>query len=174
MLRSAQNCKKCTFLDNLRTKTQEGNMGTWQMTPFFLSTFSDLFVIFIPKFENTQNSFLCDPPFAPFWSVNTSIFSHKLPIQTAHHTFLESRHPEVTKNLYYVLSTRRSQIPIFLGSSSWTIDPLPPLKIRFRRVADKIGTITIISSREQKGCTIDRTGVKNLENGIILFSCNTK
>ena len=40
---------------------------------------------------------------------------------TAHHTFLESRHPEVIKNLYYVLSTCRSQIPIFLGSSSWTI-----------------------------------------------------
>ena len=30
-------------------------------------------------------------------------------MQTAH-TFLESRHPEVTKNLYYVLSTRRCQI----------------------------------------------------------------
>ena len=40
--------------------------------------------------------------------------------QAAHHEFLESRHPEVTKNLYYVFSTCRSQIPIFLGPSSWT------------------------------------------------------
>ena len=30
----------------------------------------------------------------------------------AHHTFLESKHPEAAKNLYYVLSTPRSQIPI--------------------------------------------------------------
>ena len=44
---------------------------------------------------------------------NTSIFGHKLKIWKAHHTFLESRHAEVTKNLYYALSTRRSQIPIF-------------------------------------------------------------
>ena len=44
-----------------------------------------------------------------------------LPIQTAHHTFLESRHSEITKNLYYGLSTYRSQIAIFLGSSSSTI-----------------------------------------------------
>ena len=36
-----------------------------------------------------------------------------LPIQTAHHTFLESRHSEITKNLYYGLSTYRSQIAIF-------------------------------------------------------------
>ena len=52
---------------------------------------------------------------------NTTIFGQKLLIRTAHHTFLEGRHPEVTKNLYYVLSIRRSQIPIFLGTSSWTI-----------------------------------------------------
>ena len=43
-----------------------------------------------------------------------SIFDQKLPIRTTHHTFLQSRQPAVTKNLYYVLSTRRSQIPIFL------------------------------------------------------------
>ena len=49
------------------------------------------------------------------------IFAQKLLIPTAHHTFLESRHPKVTKNLYYILSTRRSQISIFLGSSSWAI-----------------------------------------------------
>ena len=41
-------------------------------------------------------------------------FCQKLLLRTAHHTFLESRHPELTKNLYYVLCTRQSQIPIFL------------------------------------------------------------
>ena len=31
--------KKCTFLDNLRTITQEGNMETRPMTPFFIYFF---------------------------------------------------------------------------------------------------------------------------------------
>ena len=44
-------------------------MEARQMTPFFSSIFSDLFVIFISEFENTQNSFLCRPPFGSFWSV---------------------------------------------------------------------------------------------------------
>ena len=35
LLKSAQNYKKCTFLDNLRNITQEGNMKTRQVTPFF-------------------------------------------------------------------------------------------------------------------------------------------
>ena len=44
LLRSAQYCKKCTFIDNLRTITQEGNIETRQMSPFFPSTFSALTV----------------------------------------------------------------------------------------------------------------------------------
>ena len=59
----------------------------------------------------------------PLWSMLVRkiphFFGQKLAIWTAHHTFLESRHPEVTKNLYYVLSTRRGQTPIVLGFSSW-------------------------------------------------------
>ena len=90
------NCKKCTFLDILRTITQEGNMETRQMTPFFSSTFYALFVTFIFIFENSQNSFSCRPPFRPFWSVKYHNFGQKLPIQSTHHTFLESIHPEVT------------------------------------------------------------------------------
>ena len=92
LLRSVQNCKKCSFLDNLRTITLEGNMETRQMTPFFSS--------FIFVFENSQNPFSCDPPFGPFWSIKYLNFGQKLPIWTAHCTFLESRHNEVTKNLY--------------------------------------------------------------------------
>ena len=105
MLRSAQNCKKYTFLDNLQTITQEGNMETRQMTPFFLATFSTLNVcnIHFFLFENSQNPFWCDPRFGPSWSVKYLNFGQKLPIRTTHHTFLESRHPEVTNNPYHVL-----------------------------------------------------------------------
>ena len=69
LLGSVQNYKKCTFLDNLRTITEERNMKTRQMTPFFSSTFSAQFITFIFVFRNSQNSFPCGPPFGPFWSV---------------------------------------------------------------------------------------------------------
>ena len=84
-------------------------METRQMTPFFSSTFYALFVTFIFIFGNSQNSFTFGPPFGPFWSVKYLNFGQKLPIRTTHHTFLESRHPEVTKNPYYVLSPEGSQ-----------------------------------------------------------------
>ena len=80
------------------------------MTPFFSSTFSALTVCNIQfVFENNQNSFSCDPPFGSFWSVKYLNFGQKLPIRTAHHTFAEIRHTEVTKNLYCVLSPEGSQ-----------------------------------------------------------------
>ena len=47
-----------------------------------------------------------------FWSILVCKIPQlweKLPIQTAHHTFLESRHPEVIKNPHYVLSHKGSQ-----------------------------------------------------------------
>ena len=44
LLRSAQNCKKCTLLDNLSAITQEGDMETRQMASFFPSTFAALTV----------------------------------------------------------------------------------------------------------------------------------
>ena len=53
---------------DLRIITQEGNVKTRQMTSFFSSTFSTLFVIFISEFENSQNSFSCGPSFGPFRS----------------------------------------------------------------------------------------------------------
>ena len=37
---------------------------------------------------------------SPLWFILVCKIPPRLPIQTAHHTFLESRHPEVTKNLY--------------------------------------------------------------------------
>ena len=106
---SAQNWEKYTFLDNLRTITQEENMETKQMTLFFRSTFSALTVTFIFLFENSQNLFLFGPPFRPFWSMKYPNFGQKLPIRTARHTFLKRRHPEITKNPYHVLPPEGSQ-----------------------------------------------------------------
>ena len=108
LLKSAQNCKKCTFLDNLHTITQIGNMETRQMTPIFLLFLLYLFVTFIFLFENSQNLFCCGSPSGPFWSLKYLNFGQKLLIRTIH-TFLESRHPEVTKNPNYVLSREWSQ-----------------------------------------------------------------
>ena len=51
---------------------------------------------------------MCSPT-GLFWSVKYLNFGRKLLFWTAHHTFLESRHPEATKNPYYVLSPERSQ-----------------------------------------------------------------
>ena len=71
-------------------------METRQMTPFFSYAFSVLTV--------------CSGPlFGPFWSVKYLNFGQKLPIRKAHQTFLESRHPDVTKNPYHVLSHEWSQ-----------------------------------------------------------------
>ena len=44
-----------------------------------------------------------------FWSAKYLNFEQKLPIRTVHHIFLESRHLEVTKNPYRVLSPSGNQ-----------------------------------------------------------------
>ena len=62
-------------------------------------------------------------PFGPFWSVK-QLLSKKLLIRTAH-IFLESRHSEVTKNPYYVLSFKGSQKKWY-QLSIFTIS-IPPL-----------------------------------------------
>ena len=49
--------EKMHFFDNFRVITQEGNMKTAQMTPFFFIYFFYLLVRFISEFENTWNSF---------------------------------------------------------------------------------------------------------------------
>ena len=55
--------------------------------------------------------------FDSFWSIKYSNFGQKLPIRIAHHTFLERRHTEVTKNSYFVLSPKGEPKK---GISSWT------------------------------------------------------
>ena len=84
-------------------------METRQKTPFFSSPFSALFVIFIFVFESSRNSFSCGPPFSPFWSVKYLNFGQKLQIRTTYHTFIEGRHPGITKNPYYGLFPEWSQ-----------------------------------------------------------------
>ena len=75
------------------------------MIPVFHLLFTlQLFVTFIFIFENSQNSFSCGPHFGPFWSVKYLNFGHDI--------FLESRHAEVTKNPYYVLSPKWGQIKV--------------------------------------------------------------
>ena len=75
---------------------------------FFIYSFRSVCNIHF-VFETSQNSFSCGPLFGPFWFVKYLNFGQKLPIRTTHHTFLGSRHPKVTKNLYYVLSHEGSQ-----------------------------------------------------------------
>ena len=52
-MRSAQNCRKCTFLDNLRTVTQDVSMETLDKWRHFSSTFYDLL------FQNQSPIFCC-------------------------------------------------------------------------------------------------------------------
>ena len=87
-MRSVQNLKIYTFFDNLRINSGR-YMETTQMIPFF-------HLVFLPYLSVT------------FISLNLKILKkcrQKSLIWTAHHSFLESRHPDFPKNLYYVLST---------------------------------------------------------------------
>ena len=81
-------------------------METTQMTPSFSSTFFDLTVFNILVCNILVSNILN----LKILKIHFDVVVH---LQTAHHTFLERRHSEVTKNPYYVLSTSRSQIPIF-------------------------------------------------------------
>ena len=77
LLKSAKNCKKCTFLDNLIAITQEENTKTRKMTLLFSSTFSSLTDCNNQFFEseNSQNWFWCGPLLVHSGLKNTSILS---------------------------------------------------------------------------------------------------
>ena len=73
-------------------------MEARQMTPSLSSTFSALTVCNINFcIETSQNSFSCGLPFRRFRFIKYLNFGRKLPIRTAHHTFLESRQPRLLK-----------------------------------------------------------------------------
>ena len=127
--------KKCTFLDNLRTATQEGNMENRQINPFFSSTVSALTVcnIHFCIWKYSKFIFMWSPLCSILVCKIPQFFGQKLPIQTAHHIFLESRHPEVTKNLYYVCPPAGAKNLCYVLSSRWSqksilcfVHPLEP------------------------------------------------
>ena len=61
------NCfNRLRFLAEVSTKLQKFNSNS---------------IAFIFVFENSQSSFLCVPPFGPFWSVKYLNFGQKLPIR---------------------------------------------------------------------------------------------
>ena len=92
--------QKIHFFEQFMDHNSGRKHGNLKNDPIFLSTFSALFVTFIFVFETSQNSFSFGLPFDLFWSVKYLNLGQKLPIRATHHTFLESRHPEVTKNPY--------------------------------------------------------------------------
>ena len=105
------------------------------MTPFLSSTCSSLTVYNTNFIISKWSKFIFMWP--ALWSILVCKyfnFEQKLPILTAHHTFLERRH-SVTKNPYYVLSPRRSQkkasahglIPVCRGAYSPFLKTNPPI-----------------------------------------------
>ena len=102
--------QKMRFLYNLRTVILDENIKTREMTSFFHLLFPlYMFVTFILVFQKSQNSFSCYLSFGLFWHVKYLNLDQNLPISTAHHTFLESKHPKAIKNLYHVLFKEGSQ-----------------------------------------------------------------
>ena len=109
--------QKMHFFRKFRTITQEKNLKTRQMTPFFSSTFSAPTVCNIPFWIWKYPKFIF--MWSPLWSILVckilQFLAKSSQFGKLKHTFLKSRHPDVTKNLHYVLISRRSQIPIFFG-----------------------------------------------------------
>ena len=88
-------------------------METTQMIPIF---FHLLFSMETKQMASFFYLLVLFYMFVIFISLNLKIlkiFLVKATDSDAHHIFLESRHPEVTKNLYYVLPTCQSQRTIF-------------------------------------------------------------
>ena len=65
-----------------------------------------MFVTFIFEFEYNQTLFSHGPPFCPFWCSKYLNFIQKLTNWNPHHTFLENRDPEDTKNPYCFFAPR--------------------------------------------------------------------
>ena len=68
---------------------------------FFNNILSSKYLTFIFILGNTQNSFSCGWNSGSFWSAKYLNLGQKLTICAVHHTFLEERHPEDTKNPFF-------------------------------------------------------------------------
>ena len=99
------------FLGQFKHHSSRRKHGNQTNDPIFSSAFSALTVcnihVYFSKWSKLM--FMWSPSFGLFWSVKYVNFGQKLPIKTNHYTFLESIHPDVTKNPYYVLSSKGSQ-----------------------------------------------------------------
>ena len=100
------------------------------VTPFFSFSFSAL-KFYIWKWSKF---FSCGPLLDLFWSAKYLNFGQRLPIQTAHHTLLESSHPEVTKYPCYVLWSGEPKkvsahglIPVWRGAYIPYFKIIPPI-----------------------------------------------
>ena len=100
------------FLTSVQTKalhyttsgplTWERNIETRRITIFFFNNIlSSKCLTFIFILGNTQNSFSCGWNSGSFWSAKYLNLGQKLTICAVHHTFLEERHPEDTKNPFF-------------------------------------------------------------------------
>ena len=69
LLRSAQNCKICTLLDNIRTIIQKGNMETRQMNPIVCTSSSFLLGEVESPTKFSKRGSLTEPQFleGSFW-----------------------------------------------------------------------------------------------------------
>ena len=117
MVRSAQICKNCTILGNLRTITQERKKGTWKMIPFFPSTFWVL-TTFDIHFCIWKMSifFSLDSHFGPFWSSKFLYFEGEICVLSC-----------LIQEMY-TLRKRKNQVLLLENQIcliSWSILPSP-------------------------------------------------
>ena len=115
-----------------------------QLTPFFSSTFSALFITFL-YLKIAKIHFLVIPPLVHVDLKKYLNFGQKLLIRTAHHTLLESRHPQVTKNPYYILApvVGQKKVSVFgLEVESTILKGLPIVRSCQRR---KSGSLSFVN-----------------------------
>ena len=113
--------KKYTFFDNLRIIMRERKMEITKINPFFHLLFLlYLLVTFISEFENTENSF----SISLFWSVLVC----KIPQYFAKHYWFgqlvilfQKVDTSRLLKIHIIFCLPAEQIPIFLGSSPWTL-----------------------------------------------------
>ena len=120
LLPSAQYYKKMHIFWQFKDHNSGRQHGNKTNHPIFSFTFSAPVVYNIYFCISKYSKFIfMSFPFGLFWSVKYLNFRQKLPMWTAHHTFLESRHPEVTKNLNYVLLSEGSQKKVSAHGAFW-------------------------------------------------------
>ena len=113
-----------------------------------------MFVTFISEFDNTQNSFSCGTPFGLFWSVKYLFFWPKATnLDSSSYFSRKQTSWGYLKSILCFAHPRRIQIPIFVGSSSWTIYNIiaycqQNLCVRFA-IYNDLFTLSIVTRNEK-------------------------